>query len=387
MGPSREAFPQEELQTPQPRISPEAMQSSLLNLHTPDSPVGQEVERAYKEASEGNAEYLVELYEKQQEQLDRYAEDELVFFGNILHTISTHWDGYFDQQQAEFQEYQKSLQPLFDGCQGRFADLVHLHEALTSVGKTEKTSPSLKEKLQRLIEKFIVFYESEEGQKQDAQLFLTDVRLKLDEIIESLQGINAEEGSAASEEDVLEYYDTDDTADDNVADSARTQSTTTADVAATTQSEDVKDAVGFIVGEGEESSHEVADIMTRITEDEEQMLLWKKMIHHGFFRGLIHEQEPGVFKLSLTHQVLPWCGIPSEEFFEKNKRYYDLFPEALAEVTNPKTGEHFPEAVFLDESGYALRYFLQDRWDEYLRTPQYRTYYYHFVDQQVPFAA
>ncbi len=387
---SRETIPPEELQNQdhpqQPRVSFEAMRNSLLALHTPDSVVGQEVERAYEEACEGKLEYLVELYEKQQEQLEHYAEDELAFFGNILDFISGHWSQYFHQQDVTFEEYDAFLQPLFEACQGRFADLVDVHTALLALGSTGKSNIFVKQKLQMLVGKIAAFHESTDEDK-DAQLFLTDLRLKLHEVIKDVQDAGPQKKNRTTEEDLTEYYDSDDIGDDEVADTASQKITTTTDSRTVLGPEDAAGVITLTAVREEDTRDTNPDSMTRVTEDEEQVLLWKKMIQYGFFRGLIHEQQAGVYTLSLTDQILPWCGIPPEEFFEKNRRYHDLFPRALAEIINPRTGEHFPEAVFLDESGYALRYFLQDRWEEYLRTPQYRTYYYEFVDEQVPFAA
>lgn len=381
---------QEELQkqerSQQLPISLEAMRNSLLALHPSDSEIGQEIEHLYQEACDGKIEGLVELYEKQREQLDRYAENELTFLVNILSAMSAHWGEYFNQQGSFFQEYQEFMGPLFEGCQGRFGELVDLHAALVALGVSGESNIFLKQKVQVIIEKIGAFRDSTEEEKQDAQVFFTDVRLQLQEVASDINEQRSA-GKTDEEEEALDYYDTDDIADDELDSGVQQQTKSTSNAQTLTPAEEKKDGGVDIQETQKNSPHEVADIMIRVTEDEEQVSLWRKMITYGFFRGLIREAEPGVFVLSLTDQVLPWCGLPPEEFFQKNKRYHDLFPQALAEIVNPRTGEYFPEALFLDDSGYALRYFLQDRWDEYLRTPQYRIYHYQFVDQQVPFAA
>ncbi len=140
-------------------------------------------------------------------------------------------------------------------------------------------------------------------------------------------------------------------------------------------------AQAVIIGQDEEWSEDLlASPFIVMTDNVERKDIWQNMIHKGFMQGVIRRDEGGQFVLTMNLRVLPWCADELQSFFKKNIAYHSQFPDRLKQIKNPQTGDYFPEAVFLDKTGKALRFYFQDRWEEYLKSPEYDWYKERFED-------
>ena len=99
---------------------------------------------------------------------------------------------------------------------------------------------------------------------------------------------------------------------------------------------------------------------------------WQQMIDNGLMRGFIQKDDYGNHTLHVLGQAVPWCFQTREEFFRQNESYHALFPDFFTEIKNPKTGEYFPEAIFLDRDAFQV--FISGRWDEYKPSGAYRSH-------------
>ena len=108
-----------------------------------------------------------------------------------------------------------------------------------------------------------------------------------------------------------------------------------------------------------------------VTRSIERVKDWEKMNRTGFFSGTIRYTMDGVYILSVSHAVLPWCWEERKTFFEKSQGYRRAFADAFTHLKRPDNIP-FPESVFLDETGEALDLYLQDRFTEFLSRDRYR---------------
>jgi len=98
------------------------------------------------------------------------------------------------------------------------------------------------------------------------------------------------------------------------------------------------------------------------------------MTHKQFLDGYADGKDGAGHRFRITRQILPWCAAPKEEFFTLNHRHEDLFPHAFRRLKRPGMDEYFPEAVFLDNTGAALKAYLGDSWRGYLQSAEYQDY-------------
>ncbi len=187
-------------------------------------------------------------------------------------------------------------------------------------------------------------------------------------------GLEEKDEKEEEEEDAEEYiYDDDDYDDqpgeEDVLDSPRKGE----------DDSEIDDLKEGIVVEVENEDDEVAEFEvagTVITEDEEVVQHWGDLIKLGIFRGSVDDTGDG--KYVLKHDVLPpsmdWLAADKNTFFKKNNEFYRRNSNAFDSVPNPypqwRRGDegkdnYIPKEVFLDESGRAMRFFLENRWKEF----------------------
>jgi len=138
--------------------------------------------------------------------------------------------------------------------------------------------------------------------------------------------------------------------------------------------EEEDDGEGDEIEDEEEAEFEVAG--TVVTEDEEVVQHWGDLIKLGIFRGSVNDTGDG--KYVLKHDILPpsmsWLTADRKTFFESNNEFYRRNPNAFDNIPNPyiqfrkgaKGKENYiPKEVFLDASGRAMRFFSENRWEEF----------------------
>ncbi|MEK7083872.1 MAG: hypothetical protein AAB932_01420, partial [Patescibacteria group bacterium] len=169
------------------------------------------------------------------------------------------------------------------------------------------------------------------------------------------------------EEEEMMYDDEDDTRREEEDGTTALQSPVATQASQTAQKDEEETAEEEVASE-EETADGVRTIRSTSPKRSDQ---WKKMINHGFINGFIDTDDAGGYMLRVTRQVLPWCSAGEKVFFQKNQEWQDMFPGFFQTVKNPSEGGYYPEAIFLDTTGKALRYYLEDRWDEYAATDEY----------------
>lgn len=393
--------------------TPKQMRNELLfscRIH-PDFPGGDgdcaaAVNSAYERAQNGDDSELRELYEavlsgdvivieggkahhnvqetaraqdEAREAIDPLKAYELLY--KSFYIIRENFDSYFSIDGAEMSdEAAEQLDTMSEQLGDAYPHLQkvdhQLHRITAELVALHKTNAKSKKELQTMIEQIespaakhiedmtelaIQVLEATDNQEMEAYMDQLEAAMKELEVFVSkickqliLERIMLMEDDAVQDthqddtEDYMAYYDDDDLEEDEPAKKRKAASKKTQQ--AVVQDEDLAVIAGSDFDD--EGPLITPELLTQAVEREE-IQFWNHLINSGIVRGKI-VMKGGVPVLEGARPDLPWFGVTSrEEFFKRNIAHNNDYPDYFRH--KKINGTYYPEAVFLDESGEALK--------------------------------
>lgn len=365
-----------------------------------------EIIAAYKQAQQGEEGQLRDLYERyilgEEEQVKERVTDLKPHLEKLQqrfreYLLSENEDGI----QTLIEEWEKEWQALSKEDQEKLQIIAEMHRSLLALreglkeyaefkdftpnrqrAQAEKLIEALGGKMGEVMDQF-----EREGEPLDPAAitqalasFMQQVAAQIKLMADEMKSEAFEEKAVKKEEEVTkeekqrEENDADD--DYEAEETAAAPARPTAAQVKKDEEEDGKKnlaplllvaAAYALVTEGEAGKNEV------VPRDQEHKEHLNELKKKDFIDG---EWRSGVFVVK--SQVLPWCTAPRDVFLLLNLRHYGLFPGSFRHLERPGTDEYFPEAAFLDTTGRAFIEYVNGRWEEYLRSPEYQAYLQEF---------
>lgn len=112
-----------------------------------------------------------------------------------------------------------------------------------------------------------------------------------------------------------------------------------------------------------------------VTHDQDLRRDWLLMRDVGLVTGMVYTGKDGSTVLRSYERALPWVGpLRMERFFRFNIMHWSKNPRAFKSISRMQ-GDHFPEAIFLDDSGMAIQAYKAGKssWESYKKSAHYLT--------------